>query len=136
MAMRSLMIAAMLAACGGAQQPAGSGIGSAGPAGVASDPRNALEARRDAACEGLGPKLTLCAVADAKADLTAGKVTQQQFDKDTEPGVQRKHTQKFLEQCKVQMSSRQVRVLEVCLKEETDCGPLVDCLSHLSAKQD
>jgi hypothetical protein len=30
------------------------------------------------------------------------------------------------------MSSRQVRVLEVCDKEEQQCGPLVSCLGHLN----
>jgi hypothetical protein len=32
------------------------------------------------------------------------------------------------------MSSRQVRVLEVCFKQETECGPLTECLKNLEAK--
>jgi hypothetical protein len=32
------------------------------------------------------------------------------------------------------MSSRQVRVLEVCFKEEQECGPLMSCLDHLKAQ--
>jgi hypothetical protein len=30
------------------------------------------------------------------------------------------------------MSSRQVRVLEVCFREETECAPLEACLANLS----
>jgi hypothetical protein len=32
------------------------------------------------------------------------------------------------------MSSRQVRVLEVCDREESQCGPLLSCLDHLNEK--
>jgi hypothetical protein len=133
MVMRSLMIVAVLAACGGKQQPSGgAGGGGAEPVAVTKDTRTELEKRRDTACDSLGPKITRCAVDDARADLAAGKTTQKTFDQDTAPAVQKKNTEKFLEQCKVQMSSRQVRVLEVCLKEEAECGPLLDCLGHLS----
>ena len=122
---------AALAGCGGKQPATGGHSGSGEPVGVAADTRTALEQRRDVACDKLGPKITQCAVEDARADLAAGKTTQKQFDQDTAVGVQSKNTEKFLEQCKVQMSSRQVRVLEVCFKEETACAPLLDCLSHL-----
>ncbi len=123
---------AVLGACGGKQQPTGRATGREAAVGSAPDTRTALEKRRDAACDSLGPKITQCAVEDARADLAAGKTTQHQFDQDTSSGVQHKNTEKFLEQCKVQMSSRQVRVLEVCFKEEAECGPLLDCLGHLS----
>src|SRR4051812_39800363 len=116
MAMRSFIFLAVLAACGGKQPPPGGGAaGSAAPVAVPQDTRTELEKRRDVACDSLGPKITQCAVDDAKADLAAGKTTQKTFDQDTAPAVQQKNTEKFLEQCKVQMSSRQVRVLEVCL---------------------
>ena len=127
------MVLAVLAACGGKQQPAS---GDPDPAGSGTEPakdtRSELERRRDGACDALGPRITQCAVEDAKADLAAGKTTKQQFDQDTAPAVQHKNTEKFLEQCKVSMSSRQVRVLEVCFKQETECGPLLECLGHLS----
>lgn len=131
----SLMIAGVfVAACGGAQQPAGGGTGSgsATPVSTAQDTRTPIEVRRDTACDELGPRVTACAVEDAKADLAAGKTTQQQFAQDTSREVQHKNTEKFVEACKVPMSSRQVRVLEVCSKEETACAPLLDCLSHLN----
>jgi hypothetical protein len=92
-----------------------------------------IEQRRDAACEQLGPKLTACAVEDARANLTAGKSDKAQLERDTAPAVQHKNTEEFLKACKATpYSSRQVRVLEVCFREETRCGPLLDCLGHLS----
>ena len=97
------------------------------------DTRTAIEKRRDIACETLGPKITSCAVADAKAEMEAGKVSKEQFEKDTASGVLKKNTEKFIEQCqKSPYSSRQVRVLEVCQKEETECGPLLSCLDNLN----
>jgi len=127
-----------LAACGGPQHPADGG-GSAGhdqPAPLANvNKETPIEQRRDAACDHLGPKLTACAVEDARANLAAGKTTKQQFDQDTAPDIQRKNTEKFLKTCKsADYSSRQVRVLEVCFREETECAPLLDCLGHLSDK--
>ncbi len=116
------------AGCGGPQR-APEGAADPAPAG---DPRTPIERRRDAACDALGPKLTACAVADARADLAAGKIDQRQFERDTAPAVQRKNTEEFETRCKAaQYSSRQVRVLEVCLHEETECAPLLDCLAHL-----
>jgi hypothetical protein len=121
-----------LASCGGAQHTS-EGDGSAAGAPAVVDTRSPIEKRRDAACEQLGPKITACAVEDAKADLAAGKVGQEQFARDTAPDVQRKNTEEFQKSCKsTAYSSRQVRVLEVCFREETQCGPLLDCLGHLS----
>ena len=41
------------------------------------------------------------------------------------------HTRKFVEDCQRQaLSSRQVRVYEVCLREETECEALIACLDH------
>lgn len=137
-----LAAAGWLLACGGPQRGA-DGEGSAvreppaGPAAppayVASDPRTPIERRRDAACDQLGPKITACAVEDAKASLAAGKIDRPQFERDTAPAIQRKHTEQFGKVCKGRAySSRQVRVLEVCFREETRCAPLLDCLGHLS----
>ncbi|HMG55983.1 MAG TPA: hypothetical protein VK601_20940 [Kofleriaceae bacterium] len=120
--------------CGGAQRPADPEPAAAAPAptAAASDPRTPLERRRDAACDQLAPRITACAVEDARADLAAGKIDQRQFARDTAPEVQHKNTEQFLTACKrARYSSRQVRVLEVCPREEAQCGPLVDCLGHL-----
>lgn len=127
---RAAALAMWLAGCGGPQHAADDAPARA-PA-PAADPRTAIEQRRDAACDGLGPRITACAVADARADLAAGKVDQRQFERDTAPEVQQRNTEEFERACKkAQYSSRQVRVLEVCLREETACAPLLDCLGHL-----
>jgi hypothetical protein len=120
-----------LAGCGGPSHAADDSPANRSPV-AAVDTRTPIEQRRDAACERLGPKITACAVADARADLAAGKVDQRQFARDTAPEVQQRNTEEFARSCKkAQYSSRQVRVLEVCLHEETECAPLLDCLGHL-----
>lgn len=125
-----LAFAIALAACGGPQQPPGDPTPTPPPA---KDTRTAFEQRRDKACANIAPKLTQCAADDAKADLDAGKVTPAQYKQDTSPDVLRKNTEEFVEKCESwrDMSSRQVRVLEVCDREETQCGPLRNCLEHL-----
>lgn len=118
-------------ACGGAQRaPDAAGGAPADPA--PADPRTPIERRRDVACDALGPRLTACAVADARADFAAGKIDRRQLETDTAPEWQQKLTARWLADCKgARYSSRQVRVLEVCSREETECGPLVACLDHL-----
>jgi hypothetical protein len=97
------------------------------------DPRTPIEKRRDAACEAVAPRITACAVEDAKRDLANGKVTKQQFDQDTASGVVKKHTEEFTKKCETQaLSSRQVRVLEVCPAQEHDCDPMLACLDNLT----
>ena len=119
----------LLVACGGSQKkPPPNDID---PPGVASDTRTPIQKRRDAACDALGPKLVACAVDDAKRDLAAGKITQKQFDTDTAPKWRDGLKTDWDKKCKVDMSSRQVRVLEVCFREEQECAPLVDCLRHI-----
>lgn len=120
-------------ACGGPQHtPEGEG-GAARAQPAVIDTRTPIEKRRDAACDQLAPKLTACALEDARANLAAGKIDQQQFDRDTASGIQRKNTEEFQNACKgTAYSSRQIRVLEVCFREEPQCGPLLDCLGHLS----
>jgi hypothetical protein len=129
----------LVVACGGSkpatQIGAGSGSGSAEPKGPVKDTRSELERRRDTACESVGSRTTECALADAKAALAAGKVSKKEFDTSTTPDILRKNTDEFVKKCRSgYMSSRQVRVLEVCFKEETACGPFFDCLTHLEDK--
>lgn len=135
MIMKNLALLASLAlasACG--PKPPASTAGNADEAGPAKDTRTELERRRDAACETLGPRMTSCALEDAKADFAAGKVTKQQFDQDTASGVLKKNTEEFITACThAQYSSRQVRVLEVCQREESECDPMLACLDNLNA---
>lgn len=95
-------------------------------------PMTELEKRQAAACEALGPKLTECAVADARATMSAEELAK--LDIEATAPV---HTREFVKSCKAQtMSSRQVRVYEVCMHEETDCAPLTQCLENASPKAD
>jgi hypothetical protein len=127
-------LALALAACAGKpppQQPPPSN-GSDEHPGVVADTRPEIERRRDAACEKLGPKLAQCAVEDSRAMLAAGKITRQQHEDATKPDVVRGLAADWQKKCrKGYMSSRQVRVLEVCHREESECGPLEACLRNL-----
>lgn len=122
-----------LAACGGTPAPpSGPGPGSAAPAGV-PDARTELERRRDDACAKLGPKLVQCAIEDSRALLAAGKITPRQHEAALLPQRQRGLDEDWQAKCrKGYMSSRQVRVLEVCFREEPECAPLEACLEHLN----
>ena len=117
-----LAIAVLLVACGGSPPPPAA---SPAPA-AAHDTRTPIEQRRDAACEQLAPKLFACARQDAKNTMTPAAYAKLNPDE-----LREAHRKKWLEKCEVQMSSRQVRVLEVCYREATECDPLADCLANL-----
>ena len=136
---RALVLASLLGvlACGSSPKPATTpdpdpalGSGSAAP-GPVHDTRTPLVQRRDAACQALGPRITKCAVAESKTAAQNGEITQKQLADITAPEILAKHTQVFIEKCEGPMSSRQVRVLEVCNHEESECGPLLACLENL-----
>ena len=135
---RWIALCLLLAACGGTQQPAPAGGGSGGGSGggdppiVAKDTLPEIARRRDAACRKLEPRLVQCAVDDARVRLAEGKITPEQFEEDTSPKLQRGLAQDWRTKClKGYMSSRQVRVLEVCFREETACAALEGCLLNL-----
>lgn len=124
-------VVALVTACGPKQTATptnnvGSGAGSNTDVGNFKDTRTEIEKRRDAACEQLQPTLTECAIADAKASLS-----KEEYAKLKPEELRTAHKKKFIEECEVDMSSRQVRVLEVCFKEEKECGPLSECLRNL-----
>jgi hypothetical protein len=133
---------ALAAACSGGGTPppkSGGGVGNTAgsgdpPVGVAKDTRTELERRRDAACGQVGPKLAQCAALDSRAKLDRGELTQKEFAQATKPDVVRALGEDFRKKCRGgYMSSRQVRVLEVCFREEPQCGPLEACLENLKA---
>ena len=131
--MKNLICVLVLVACGPKQSNTVSNTGSGSDASPVRDTRTEIEKRRDTACETLGPKITACAVDDAKQQLAAGKIKQKDFDATTAPEVQRKNTDEFIKECSKQpYSSRQVRVLEVCQTEEQQCEPLLACLDNLN----
>lgn len=128
--MRKLALLVLLAACGPKHSTP---VNNDEPTGPAKDTRTEIEKRRDTACESLGPRVTACAVDDAKADFAAGKTSKEQFEKDTASGVVKKNTEEFIKDCRAhQYSSRQIRVLEVCQKEETECDAMLSCLDNLT----
>lgn len=131
--MKNLVFVLAIAACGNKGQTQVSNAGSGDPPGPVKDTRTPLELRRDTACEQLGPRITDCAVADAKTALEAGTIKQKDFDAITKPEVKAKNTKEFVDDCSSkEFSSRQVRVLEVCPKEETECDPMLACLDNLN----
>jgi hypothetical protein len=133
------LVLVALFACGGKQTPpsTGSDTGSADPPGVVTDTRTEIDKRRDVACTAAGERVTECAVADARTEHAAGRISKEKLDSITEAGIQKKNTEEFVKKCDVpEMSSRQVRVLEVCMKEEAECGPYLSCLDHLNDKDD
>ena len=132
--MTAACLLAQLTACGGSKTTPtnpGSGSGSA-VVEPPKDTRTAIEKRRDIACSQVGERITQCAVEDLKKEVAAGRMKQKEYDDTVKPEILKKNTEEFVKKCEVPMSSRQVRVLEVCFKEETQCAPFVDCLSHLS----
>lgn len=107
----------------------GSGGGAAAPRGPAQDPvagKTELERRQEAACQAVGERTTACAVADAKTKATPEQLRWLSLEQ-TAP----RNTAKFVEECLARpMSSRQVRVFEVCFREERECAPFFACLEH------
>lgn len=121
-----IVIALASAACGGARPAPSSTVDPAVEPTGAPDRRTELERRRDAACETLGPRMTDCAIADARATMSPEELAKLEIES-TAP----LHTKKFVEACQAQaLSSRQVRVYEVCLREEQACDPLIACLDN------
>lgn len=124
MNLRLICAALALAACSSSARPADD-----------TTPRNQddtgpalteIERRRNAACEALGPRMTQCAIEDARATMTPEELAK--LDVERTAAV---HTREFVKSCESQtLSSRQVRVYEVCLREETACEPLVACLEN------
>ncbi len=87
-----------------------------------------IQQRQAAACEQLGPKITACAIADARATMSAEDLAKLKIE-ETAPT----HTRKFIEGClEPALSSRQVRVYEVCMREESECDALLACLEHVN----
>jgi hypothetical protein len=110
----ALATSVALGACGSKQPPAVENSGGGEPVGPGPrDTRTEIEKRRDTACEALGPRITQCAVTDAKTALDAGQIKQAQYDEITRKDVQAKNTDEFIESCRqprTPYSSRQIRV--------------------------
>ena len=130
-ALMSVLAAAALGGCSRSNRSAddtlpddlrpGSGSDGAGGGGGSE-----IDQRRDAACEALGPRMTACAIDDARRTMTAEELAELDVEQ-TAPI----HTREFVKSCQTQtLSSRQVRVYEVCLREETACDAMIACLDN------
>lgn len=131
----SLIALLLVAACHNKSEdttPAGGG--SQEPPPPMKDTRTEFEKRLDIACETLGPTLTACAVADTDAKFASGEITKKQHDDLTTPAMRAALDKDWREKCyqPTKRSSRQIRVLEVCNAQETECAPLLDCLDNFS----
>jgi len=125
--MRAALLLIFVTACGGAAKQG------SGPSDPDLDPdptptapkRSQLQVRQDAACEAVGPRLTRCAIEDNQ---------RQSPEERTKADAERTaplNTREFIKACTAQaMSSRQVRVYEVCLVEESECEPFLSCLDN------
>lgn len=125
----------VLAACGGSQTSTQPPTGDGDPPGPVRDTRPEIVRRRETACEALRPRMVQCTVENAKRELAAGRITQATFESITAPEILDKQGDNWMEKCNVDLSSRQVRVLEVCHREETECDPLLSCLEHLQPQK-
>lgn len=83
--------------------------------------------RQQAACNQVMPVLTACAVSDACEKMEPDKLAELDLE-NTAPI----HARENLKKCKgTPMSSHQVRVYEVCIREEQgDCAALAACLEN------
>jgi hypothetical protein len=116
-----LMLALAAAGCGGGGAPP-----PREPAAPAAPPKTEFQRRQEAACDALGPRLTQCAYESAKRTLTPAEMKKQHVEE-----KRADHTALFVDKCrKQQMSSRQIRVYEVCMREERECEPLISCLEY------
>ena len=130
----ALALAVVLAACGPKAatppphdddtlpDPGGGSAGEPEP----TPPKTELQRRQYAACDRVIPRLTDCAVADARKKMSPEELAKLDLEH-TAPV----HTREYTKKCKNgYMSSRQVRVYEVCDREATDCDALVACLDN------
>ena len=146
--MRAMLfvIAALIipgAACGGSKTTTAT-PGSGSASGSASDDDTLTEApaaandtpihkRRNAACEQVGTKVAACAVEDTKNDKAHPPTADELRDL---PKTQEIDRREFIKKCDAaEMSSRQVRVMEVCVAQETECEPFLACLDHMNDKE-
>jgi hypothetical protein len=128
-----LVMVLVCAACGGASQkpdpdPSPHNAASTDTSDV--DDRSPMQVRQEAACEQVGRRATKCAIEDTSkqsADVRA------QADVENTAAI---NTREYVKKCVAQyMSSRQIRVFEVCLREESECDPFFDCLDNANAQK-
>jgi hypothetical protein len=119
-----LLLLLACGSCGGAKpEPDPPITGTA--SGVVEDDRTQLQIRQEAACEQTGRKLKQCAIEDNQRQSPEER--READVENTAPILEREYIKACTE---AEMSSRQVRVHEVCLREESECEPFLDCLDN------
>ena len=141
--MKRLIAIALLSfsACGGSKPaPASAGSGSASASPNDDDTLTETHAandtpihqRRNAACEQVGAKVSACAVEDTRNDKAHPPTPDELKQLDQTAAIDKRE---YIKKCEAaEMSSRQVRVMEVCVKQETECDPFLACLDHMNDK--
>ena len=137
--MKRLAIVLLFAACGGKSAgPASPG----GASGSASDDdltihpqkpgggaETEFDRRRQAACEQVGAKVAACAVEDTRNDKAHPPTKDELAQLDQTAAIDKRE---YVKKCvDGPMSSRQVRVMEVCVQQETQCDPFLACLDNM-----
>jgi hypothetical protein len=141
--MKLVIAIVLVAACGGSKPaPANPGSGSASASPSPSDDDTLTEThaandtpihqRRNAACEQVGAKVSACAVEDTRNDTQHPPTADELKQLDQTAAIDKRE---FIKKCEAtEMSSRQVRVMEVCVQQETACDPFLACLDHMNDK--
>jgi len=125
--MRFAIIAVLCLACGPSKQKQDP---DPDPTGPTTKPQTEIQRRQQAACEGVGKMATKCAIEETK---TQPADVQKQADPEHTAEF---NTKDYVDKCVAQyMSSRQVRVFEVCLREETECDPFFSCLDNATPQK-
>jgi len=128
---------AVLASCGGSQESAETPSASAQPA--SAQPATAeqrdqakLEQAQQVGCEGYCERVTVCAVDDAKANMSPEELAELNLE-ETAPAM----TRECMDKCTAsQLSVRQVEVMHGCLSNAaSSCEEFATCMDAMTAKK-
>jgi hypothetical protein len=115
-----------LAACGNGNKTTGATepVKPTPPPPPGPTPEEELAAAQTEMCETLGPRITECALAEARNNLPPQEVAELE-----EPGVLRAHTREVINGCmSAEISVRQDEAATVCITDNAECAPLLDCI--------
>lgn len=87
---------------------------------------------QQAMCDALAPRLTTCAVEQARKNLTEREIEKQGL---SDPAFLRKYTNDIRSECSLkEISMRQIKLLETCTAQDSDCKTYLSCLDTVQAK--
>ena len=125
--MRSIIIAALVAvACSGSNKDPDQPEPADPPPETTETPEQKLYKSQLSACSAVCERLTDCAVADARQNLSKEKVAELDLG-NTAP----EHTRRCQESCgQKTLSPRQIVVMRECVNGPTECPAYLDCLDR------